>query len=212
MARLAMIALVGATFALASTQANAQAFAFAFDNLLTDTDFLDGDEVTFQPVDGLTIGNVTFGFTIGGFSSNSADYNSGGPGVQTFTDDPLMIEGDAQGILQLDFFAPTSQLEFGFALSIVNPTPQLGATVTLFDAQLAQIGSPLEVLATSLVFFNEGLFTYLDANNQVGRAIIDFNEDAADSFNIIPVPAAMPLLLSGLVGLGLIGWRKRKAA
>ena len=29
---------------------------------------------------------------------------------------------------------------------------------------------------------------------------------------VIPVPAALPLLLSGLVDLGLIGWRKRRAA
>lgn len=29
---------------------------------------------------------------------------------------------------------------------------------------------------------------------------------------VIPVPAAMPLLLSGLFGLGVIGWRRRRAA
>ena len=29
---------------------------------------------------------------------------------------------------------------------------------------------------------------------------------------VIPVPAALPLLLTGLAGLGLIGWRRRKAA
>ena len=28
----------------------------------------------------------------------------------------------------------------------------------------------------------------------------------------IPVPAALPLLLSGLAGLGIVGWRRRKAA
>ena len=32
------------------------------------------------------------------------------------------------------------------------------------------------------------------------------------SSGVIPVPAALPLMLSGLVGLGLIGWRKRRAA
>ena len=33
-----------------------------------------------------------------------------------------------------------------------------------------------------------------------------------EELNVIPVPVALPLLLSGLAGLGLIGWRKRKAA
>ena len=28
----------------------------------------------------------------------------------------------------------------------------------------------------------------------------------------VPVPAALPLLLSGLLGLGVVGWRRRKAA
>ncbi len=32
----------------------------------------------------------------------------------------------------------------------------------------------------------------------------------ADSPAVVPVPAAMPLLLTGLAGLGLMGWRKRR--
>ena len=30
--------------------------------------------------------------------------------------------------------------------------------------------------------------------------------------NVIPIPTALPLLLTSLVGLGLVGWRRRKAA
>ena len=44
---------------------------------------------------------------------------------------------------------------------------------------------------------------------------LGFFEDARiilDDGAVIPVPAALPLLLTGLAGLGLIGWRRRKAA
>ena len=34
----------------------------------------------------------------------------------------------------------------------------------------------------------------------------------SDTPPTIPVPAALPLLLTGLASLGLIGWRRRKAA
>ena len=33
-----------------------------------------------------------------------------------------------------------------------------------------------------------------------------------DLSSVVPVPAALPLLLSGLLGLGAVGWRRRKAA
>ena len=59
------------------------------------------DEVPFQPVDGLDVSGVTFGFQIGGVPSTDAHYNAFGPGTTTFVQDPS-LEGNAAGVLTLD--------------------------------------------------------------------------------------------------------------
>ncbi len=76
-------------------------------------------------VDGMVIGNVTFGF-----SSPDAVID-GGPGVTAFIDLPN-IEGDASGLLTLSFATPVLSVSYGFALSTsvpVNP----GTVMEFFD-------------------------------------------------------------------------------
>ena len=75
---------------------------------------LDFTELPNQPVDGLSYMGVTFGFAIASIPSLDAEYNKGGPGSITFVQDPS-LEGNAAGILTLDFATPTSMLEFGVA-------------------------------------------------------------------------------------------------
>ena len=38
------------------------------------------------------------------------------------------------------------------------------------------------------------------------------NVNTFDGLSDIPLPAALPLFASGLAGLGLLGWRRKKAA
>src|SRR5712692_2441328 len=77
------------------------------------------DELPFQPVNGVSILGVTFGFTIDGVPSTDANYNSGGPGQITYVQDPS-LEGNASGILILDFDVPTPLVQFGVALSALG--------------------------------------------------------------------------------------------
>ena len=78
------------------------------------------DELPFQPVNGLQFRGAQFTFTINGQPSTDAFYNAAGPGIQTFVQDPS-LEGNALGVLELDFPALTPSLIFGVARDTSTP-------------------------------------------------------------------------------------------
>ena len=183
---------------LMSTGAANAAFTLTFDELAT------------QPINGLSYSGVTFGFTVDGSPSTDAIYNGAGPGNLTYLQDPSM-EGTTAGILTLDFATPTDQLEFGIALNSYNAVPSAYA-VRLYDSSYALIGHFTEN-TFRLVLWSEGQFTY-DGGARISRAVIGFNEQAADRFaldnlTINPIPAPGAILL-GSFGLGLVNWLRRR--
>ena len=169
------------------------------------------DELPLQPVDGLSYMGVTFGFTVGGISSIDARYNSIGPGSITYLQDPV-LEGNAAGILTLDFGQPTDQLQFGIALNSYNAVTA-GYSVELFDTSHVSLGT-FSGNTNCLMVWAEDQFTYCGA--PISRAVIDFNEQAVNvtrfavdnlTFNPIPAPGAV---LLGSIGVGLVGWLRRR--
>ena len=135
------------------------------------------DELPFQPVDGLSFSGVTFGFTVAGVPSTDANYNSGGPGIITYVQDPS-LEGNASGTLTLDFDVPTPLLQFGVAISTTGAFAR-GFSVELFDPGLTSLGV-FDVATASIVSFSESRFSY--QGPPVKRAVITFNSDAAQRF------------------------------
>ena len=169
---------------------------------------LDFTELPFQPVDGLSYMGVTFGFRIGLNPSTDANYNSGGPGSIIFVQDPS-LEGNAAGILTLEFDKAVKELDFGVALStFIDLTP--GYIVRLFDPT-GYVGF-YPVNTSPLVGHSEGQFSY--SGPGITMAIIDFDELSASrfaldnlTFNTIPAPGA---ILLGSIGLGVVSWLRRR--
>ena len=128
------------------------------------------DELPTQPVDGLTVEGATFDFSVGGAPSTDANFNSGGPGNITYLQGSI-LEGDAAGVLTIDFANPVSSLSFGVARS-GSGTIANAAQVTLFDAQLNSLGSSFLTLNT-LISFPEGQYT--TTGQSISRVRIDFS-------------------------------------
>jgi hypothetical protein len=136
------------------------------------------DEVPIDtPVDGLVIGDVTFGF-----SSSDATVTDTGPGIQVFVQAPN-IEGDASGILTLDFANPSFQvlsISYGFALDTGTPVDP-GTTVEIFDASENSLGvftAPAQAVGVQFV---EG-FVRADSETPIASAEISFANSTNSRF------------------------------
>jgi len=170
------------------------------------------DELPTQPVDGLSYNGVTFSFKVDWVPSTDAVYNGIGPGNLTYLQDPT-LEGNAGGVLILDFASPTDQLDFGIALNSYNAISN-AYVVKLYDSSYTAIGTFLGD-TSPLVLWSEGQFTY--SGTPVQRAFIGFNDNFASRFaidnltfnNISAVPAPGAVLLSSF-GLGLVNWLRRR--
>jgi hypothetical protein len=153
-----------------------------------DTQTLTFDELPFQPVDGLHFKGVTFGFTINGVHSTDAHYDAFGPGVTTYTSDPS-LEGNASGVLTLDFDQPRTFVQFGVALS-TNATLPSGATVKLYDPSSALIGVFPVSTSPGGFFFTSGQFSY--SGSLVSRAVVSFDSTAASRFVVDNLVTGIP--------------------
>jgi len=167
------------------------------------------DELSTQPVDGLSYNGVTFAFKVNWVPSTDAVYNGIGPGNLTYLQD-ASLEGTAAGVLILDFATPTDQLDFGVALNSYNAV-STAYVVKLYDSTYTAIGT-FTGDTSPLVLWSEGQFTY--SGTRVKRAVIGFNDQAASRFaidnlsiNTIPAPGAV---LLGSFGLGLVNWLRRR--
>ena len=194
------------------------------------------DELSTQPVQGLTTNGITFGFAVGSQTSQDAVYNRPGPGGVSVLSGAV-LEGDARGVLTLTFPTPTPVLSFGVALQApTDLTP--GLTVQLQGPASQSLGTQ-SVNTTRQGAFSQARFDFSGA--LLGRAVIDFNDGlltgqrrfAIDNLTVlpgasvpggggtpgggtspggtVPTPPSIALLGIGLIGLGTsLGARGRR--
>ncbi|MBC7821639.1 MAG: hypothetical protein IAG10_32535, partial [Planctomycetaceae bacterium] len=131
------------------------------------------DEVPFGSVNGQSIQGATFGFQVAGIDSPDAFFNfsiGAGPGLAQNLTDPV-LEGNALGVLTIDFSSPASNISFGVARNSLGSVTN-GVLVTLFDSNLNVI-STTSVSLQQILLFTEGIFSF-SGTTGVRRMQLDF--------------------------------------
>lgn len=196
-----LLAVFGTACITFATAGSAEAETLTFDELGSPTS-----------VNGLTVKGVTFDFQIDGVDSTDAIYNQSfppelPPNLFVNLQAPV-LEGNATGILSLDFAQPISELQFAVGVESLAPVTS-ALTIELFDSGSNSLGST-PVNTSNQAILSEGLFTY--SGVPVQRAVLDFDETkfgldptldprfSVDNLSYTAVPEPSSLL--GLLAIG----------
>jgi hypothetical protein len=128
-------------------------------------------------------------------------------GGQVFGELSYMVSGTQISITNLldvpVAFMPPSSFN-GFEFVDVSTDPGING-ITLDPSTTAPVNISVATFTSNSVFLNFQGQTW-DAHT---AAVFDLQFGSVSS---VPVPAALPLFATGLAGLGLLGWRRKKKA
>ncbi len=138
---------------------------------------LNFNEVPETIANGFSLQGVTFGFKVAGLDSPDATYGASIAPTGAFQNlSSPVLEGNAAGILNIDFESPATNLSFAVARFATTDVPN-GVRVSLFDSSLNLIStSSVNLLRTQLG--PEGLFSYTGTTG-VRRVRLDFTTVSA---------------------------------
>lgn len=133
---------------------------------------LNFNEVPETVANGFSLQGVTFGFKVAGLESADATFGASIAPTGTFQNlSSPVLEGNAAGILNIDFESPATNLSFAVA-RFANTDVLNGVRVSLFDSSLNLISTmPLNLAITQVG--PEGLFSYTGTTG-VRRVRLDF--------------------------------------
>jgi hypothetical protein len=161
---------------------------------------------SFTEVHGLTIGGLTFGYSLGAGQVSIAT----GPGPTNNMSDPNVITlGDASGTLTISLAAPAVQFGYAFALLSGTPVPQ-GTTAELFSGatsvgSLSFDGLPDPTFA--------GGYAGIQSTLPFDRVVLSFAAGlpawAVDNMRVTAVPEPSTVAMWGLGLLALLSMAGR---
>jgi Ca2+-binding RTX toxin-like protein len=136
---------------------------------------LNFNEVPETVANGFSLQGVTFGFKVAGLDSADATFGATIAPTGTFQNlSSPVLEGNAAGILNIDFDSPATNVSFAVARFTTANVPN-GVRVSLFDSSLNLISTaPLNLLVSQVGQVGpEGVFTY-NGTTGVRRVRLDF--------------------------------------
>jgi hypothetical protein len=177
------------------------------------------DELPMQPVNGLSLQGVTFGFTISGAASTDATFDAPNGGLQADTQDPV-IEGNAAGVVTINFASPTPLVQFGVSL-LTTTELSPGFSVQLLNSGTLVQSTSVNTAPVGSDSLTEGLFAYSGA--PVNQAVVTFNSSGSrfgfdNLVYQVPGPPSVPAMppwgvmcLALVMGTGGILWSVRRS-
>ena len=102
------------------------------------------------------------------------------------------------------FFVTLDDFEVGFGMSFDEGTGNESFDVSNYTGGSGGFGVVFDQAISSVTFSTTWGYDLSDMD--------DLHYKTASSVSTVPVPAGLPLLVSGLGGLGLMGWRRKRAA
>jgi hypothetical protein len=196
---------------------NANSAAAAFDAATTNS------IITFE---GATLPNVATGVSVTG-----AGLDASFSGIQTTSVTTLGFNTTASGNAFLQYAAPFDSATGGsWTFNFTTPISAFGAYFTGTEANLPgpltisfNDGVPQQLSITKNSIAGVLFFGFTDSNGLFNSVTISGGATTGDrdifgiddvrfSASAVPIPGALPLFVTGLGALGLLGWRRKRKA